>query len=107
MTAAQKREAEIALYGVGGGDNMPQQKNEHELPTAPPVGTMDLNNPPRMPYHFEPFPATLYKGRENRIVQNEAEQKDWMSKGWKKQPEPEGVEAEEHEAEPKPAEKKK
>ena len=84
---------------------MPQQKNDHELPTAPPVGTMDLNNPPRMPYHFEPFPATLYKGRENRIVENEAEQKEWMAKGWKKQPE--DAEAPEHEAESKAPEKKK
>ena len=69
LTSQQRHEAEIALYG---GD---MQKNAHDEPTAPPVGTMDLNNPPREPYHYEPFPATLYKGKEHEAEPKPAEKK--------------------------------
>ena len=75
---------------------MTQPKNaEHE--TAAPVGTMDLNNPPKEPYHYEAFPRVLYKAKDprddktpveydNTTVQNEKELKDHLAKGWKMEP---------------------
>ena len=70
------------------------------------VAVSDINNPPKAPYVFEPFPTTVYKLKppkedkapkewDNKIVHNEKELKEAEGKGWvHKAPNPEEPEAE-------------
>jgi hypothetical protein len=108
LTAKQKREQEQALYGLEGST----MANEEPKQTA----VMDINNPPKEPYVYQRYPATLYKIKaktkdtpeqewDNTVVQNEAEEKDHLAKGWQKEPpgaEPEPAEPVKAAVHPKP-----
>ena len=50
----------------------------------------DLNKPPRLPYHYQPFPKMIYHHERNawRVVQNQDELEAWQARGWTQEPLP-------------------
>jgi hypothetical protein len=131
LTAKQKREQEQAVYGLGGTtmankDISPEELErmraivaEHD-PSPKQTAVLDINNPPREPYVYQPFPKVVYKAKEhkdakapkeweNKVVRDEKELKEAVGKGWKPEPpNPEDApEVAEHEHEKPPAPPKK
>lgn len=73
-------------------ERMRQILKSHDAQQTP-VKTMDLNNPPHVPYQYRAFPKMVYDHSASkeghivsRVVRDEIELKDAISGGWDKNP---------------------
>lgn len=103
LTKQQKRDAELALYGLSEAPSMSTQSLssdeiekmrtlvlQHDASNKNENKEFDLNNPPRTQYIHQPWPVTVYHHtkRANRIVANQAELAEALKAGWQKEPYP-------------------
>ena len=91
LTEQQRADALAAAYGV----DMNDQQLTHEEAArmrqllarfdseSKPIQTFDLNNPPREPYRYQPFPKMLYGGEGRTLTVANQEQMDQaLEEGW-------------------------
>lgn len=79
LTRGQKRQAETEIYGY---QESPMQTDE--------IRTIDLNNPPKVPYTHQPFPAIVYnhQRRTHRVVNSQQDLAAALVDGWQTKPFP-------------------
>jgi hypothetical protein len=100
LTKEQKRQAEAAVYGQP-VPNMPTTPLSDEdierfrtlVAQHDARGTVkefDLNNPPQVPYTYQPFPTTVYHHatKRNKIVPDQEALDAALAEGWKHEPIP-------------------
>ena len=109
LTQEQKREQEAAIYGLSSNQKRPMldisqltQEDIAQLRSLLNAGgdeaqgqvkEFDLNNPPKQPYVYQPFPRVVYhhaKGT-HRKVHSQAEFEAALEAGWSKTPAPPAV----------------
>ena len=100
LTKEQKRQAEAAVYG----------QSVPTMPTTPlsdedierfrtlvaqhdargTIKEFDLNNPPQVPYTYQPFPTTVYHHatKRNKVVPDQEALEKALAEGWKHEPIP-------------------
>ena len=98
LTKQQRKEQEAALYGLHPTNAMedffaamqsltPEEQARLMAVIRPSkpgqVKVHDLNNPPKEPYIFEPYPKMLYRFGDTRIVQTQEEHERAAAEGWK------------------------
>ena len=47
-----------------------------------PITTIDLNNPPRQPYKFQPFPKLVYQSNKALKVHTQIQLDEALAEGW-------------------------
>jgi hypothetical protein len=100
LTKEQKRAAEAAVYGQP-VPNMPatsltQEEIERmrtlvaQHDSQGTIKEFDLNNPPQVPYTFQPFPTTVYHHatKRNKVVANLEAFEEALGAGWSHTPVP-------------------
>lgn len=100
LTKEHKRQAEAAIYGLSTETMSPQtlQFSPEEIERMRSIleahdaqngkkgiREFDLNNPPKVPYVHQDFPAIVYdhENRRHKVVANAKEKKDALLAGWK------------------------
>jgi hypothetical protein len=99
LTKEQKRAAEAAVYGQSVPtmptnaltpeeiERMRTLVAQNDAQTA--VKEFDLNNPPQVPYVYQPFPTTVYhRTKGNKVVPDQEALDAALAEGWKHEPIP-------------------
>lgn len=98
LTKQQKRQAEAAIYGLKDTMTEPLSMTPAEVErmrqivaqhdNASKVREFDLNNPPKEPYVYQPFPKMIYHhtARKFKVVHDDEQLTEHLAQGWDKQP---------------------
>jgi len=62
--------------------------NAHDANNRVGMQTIDINNPPKVPYVHQPFPTTVYHHASGkvRLAKNQTELAEALSYGWERKP---------------------
>jgi hypothetical protein len=100
LTKEQKRQAEAAVYGQPVPSMPPNALSQEEIERMRTLvaqhdsqGTIkefDLNNPPQVPYVYQPFPTTVYHHatRRNKVLATQEALEEALAAGWSRDPIP-------------------